>query len=88
VSLPVIVGTTGFTRMMQAGGEVAVARAAGRAGIPYTLSTYLRNQLHRRLGCAASGNRDDVECCDPSGEGSSSRESSALTMPGSSALSA
>lgn len=39
VSFPVVLGPTGFTRMMRAEGEPAVARAAGRAGIPYTLST-------------------------------------------------
>ena len=39
VALPVVFGPTGFTRMMHAAGEGAVARAAGRAGIPYVLST-------------------------------------------------
>jgi L-lactate dehydrogenase (cytochrome) len=39
VSLPIVFGPTGFTRMMHAAGEPAVARSAGRAGIPYTLST-------------------------------------------------
>jgi L-lactate dehydrogenase (cytochrome) len=37
--LPLALSPTGFTRMMHAGGELAVARAAARAGIPYTLST-------------------------------------------------
>ena len=39
VGLPAVFGPTGFTRMMHAAGEPAVARAAGRAGIPYVLST-------------------------------------------------
>jgi len=39
VPLPVVLGPTGFTRMMHAEGEPAVARAAARAGLPYTLST-------------------------------------------------
>lgn len=39
VAFPVVLGPTGFTRMMRAEGEPAVARAAGRAGVPYTLST-------------------------------------------------
>jgi L-lactate dehydrogenase (cytochrome) len=39
VPLPVVLGPTGFTRMMHRAGESAVARAAGRAGVPYTLST-------------------------------------------------
>ena len=39
VALPVVLGPTGFTRMMRTEGEPAVARAAGRAGVPYALST-------------------------------------------------
>lgn len=38
VAFPVILGPTGFTRMMRAEGEPAVARPAGRAGLPYVLS--------------------------------------------------
>jgi len=37
--LPVVLAPTGFTRMMHHEGERAVARAAARAGLPYTLST-------------------------------------------------
>src|SRR5690349_8020777 len=33
-ALPLVLGPTGFTRMMHHEGEVAVARAAARAGIP------------------------------------------------------
>ncbi|MEV0385112.1 alpha-hydroxy acid oxidase [Nonomuraea sp. NPDC050643] len=39
IAMPVVLGPTGFTRMMHREGERAVARAAARAGIPYTLST-------------------------------------------------
>ncbi|MDA0633405.1 alpha-hydroxy acid oxidase [Nonomuraea sp. MCN248] len=39
VAMPVVLGPTGFTRMMHRAGEPAVARAAARAGVPYTLST-------------------------------------------------
>ena len=39
VSLPLILGPTGFTRMMHHEGEAAVARAAQAAGVPYALST-------------------------------------------------
>jgi L-lactate dehydrogenase (cytochrome) len=46
-ALPVVLGPTGFTRMMHAAGEVAVARAAGRAGIPYTLSTLGTTSVER-----------------------------------------
>jgi len=38
-SFPLIMAPTGFTRMMHHEGEIAVARAAARAGVPYTLST-------------------------------------------------
>lgn len=37
--LPLILSPTGFTRMADPAGELAVARAAQRAGLPYTLST-------------------------------------------------
>lgn len=36
---PVILAPTGFTRIITPGGELDVARAAARAGLPYTLST-------------------------------------------------
>jgi L-lactate dehydrogenase (cytochrome) len=39
VEFPIVLGPTGFTRMMHTAGEPAVARAAARAGVPYTLST-------------------------------------------------
>ncbi|TFD07764.1 MULTISPECIES: alpha-hydroxy acid oxidase [unclassified Cryobacterium] len=39
VSQPFGIAPTGFTRMMQTEGEIAGARAAGRAGIPFALST-------------------------------------------------
>ncbi|MEU6795441.1 alpha-hydroxy acid oxidase [Nonomuraea wenchangensis] len=39
IAMPVVLGPTGFTRMMHRAGERAVARAAERAGVPYTLST-------------------------------------------------
>ena len=39
VSMPMVMGPTGFTRMMHASGEIAVARAASRHNLPYVLST-------------------------------------------------
>jgi L-lactate dehydrogenase (cytochrome) len=39
VALPFGIAPTGFTRLMQTEGEIAGARAAGRAGIPFSLST-------------------------------------------------
>jgi L-lactate dehydrogenase (cytochrome) len=38
-SLPLVFAPTGFTRLMNHEGEPAVARVAGRIGIPYALST-------------------------------------------------
>jgi L-lactate dehydrogenase (cytochrome) len=38
-SLPLILAPTGFTRIAQSQGELAVARSAARAGIPWSLST-------------------------------------------------
>lgn len=37
--LPLVMGATGFTRILSPDGELAVARAAARKGLPYTLST-------------------------------------------------
>jgi len=37
--LPLVLGPTGFARIADPQGELAVARAAARAGLPYTLST-------------------------------------------------
>jgi L-lactate dehydrogenase (cytochrome) len=39
VALPFGIAPTGFTRMMQTEGEIAGAHAAGRHGIPFSLST-------------------------------------------------
>ena len=39
VSYPLVLAPTGFTRIADPEGELAVARAAARAGLPYTLST-------------------------------------------------
>ncbi|SDJ93019.1 L-lactate dehydrogenase (cytochrome) [Nonomuraea maritima] len=39
VTMPVVLGPTGFTGMMHRVGEPGVARAAASAGVPYTLST-------------------------------------------------
>jgi L-lactate dehydrogenase (cytochrome) len=39
MSMPVIIAPTGYTRIADSQGELAVARSAERAGIPYSLST-------------------------------------------------
>jgi L-lactate dehydrogenase (cytochrome) len=55
VAQPFGIAPTGFTRMMQTEGEVAGARAAGRAGIPFSLST---------MGTASV---EDVQAANPHG---------------------
>ena len=37
--MPLVLAPTGFTRILHPAGELAVARSAARAGLPYTLST-------------------------------------------------
>lgn len=39
LAYPLVLAPTGFTRIAHSDGELAVARAAKRAGLPYTLST-------------------------------------------------
>jgi L-lactate dehydrogenase (cytochrome) len=39
LAFPLVLAPTGFTRIADSQGELAVARAAERAGLPYTLST-------------------------------------------------
>jgi L-lactate dehydrogenase (cytochrome) len=55
VAQPFGIAPTGFTRLMQTEGEIAGARAAGRAGIPFSLST---------LGTSAI---EDVRDANPAG---------------------
>ena len=49
-ALPFALAPTGFNRMMHTGGELAVARAARDAGIPYTLSTMATTRLEDVAG--------------------------------------
>lgn len=53
-ALPFALAPTGYTRMMHAVGEPAVARAARAAGIPYTLSTMATTSVED-LAAAAPG---------------------------------
>jgi L-lactate dehydrogenase (cytochrome) len=39
IAMPLVLAPTGFTRITHSDGELAVARAAQRAGVPYSLST-------------------------------------------------
>ena len=55
IAMPVVLGPTGFTRMMHREGERAVARAAARAGVPYTLSTMGTTTAHDVTAAAPGG---------------------------------
>jgi L-lactate dehydrogenase (cytochrome) len=55
LSMPVIVAPTGYTRIADSQGELAVARAADRAGIPYSLSTMGTRSIEE---VASAGNAD------------------------------
>ena len=39
IEMPLVLAPTGYTRLTHSEGELAVARAAARAGVPYSLST-------------------------------------------------
>ncbi len=54
-SLPMVFAPTGFTRMMHAGGEPAVARVAAARGIPYGLSTMGTTSIEAVAQAAPSG---------------------------------
>ena len=54
VAFPLVLAPTGFTRIADPQGELAVARAAGRAGIPYTLSTLATRSIEE-VADAGSG---------------------------------
>jgi isopentenyl diphosphate isomerase/L-lactate dehydrogenase-like FMN-dependent dehydrogenase len=45
LSLPIMLAPVGYSRLMHPGGEVAAARAAGKAGIGYILSTISGHKL-------------------------------------------
>jgi L-lactate dehydrogenase (cytochrome) len=56
-AMPVVFAPTGFTRMMHASGEPAVARAAARARIPYVLSTLGTTSIEDLAAAAPTGER-------------------------------
>src|SRR5258705_9129929 len=45
LALPFLLGPVGYSRLMHSGGEVAAARAAGKAGTAYILSTISGHKL-------------------------------------------
>ena len=52
--LPLVLAPTGFTRIADPEGELAVARSAARAGLPYTLST-LSTRSIEEVAAASDG---------------------------------
>jgi L-lactate dehydrogenase (cytochrome) len=54
IALPLVLAPTGFTRIAHPEGELAVARAAARAGVPYALST-LSTRSIEEVAKAADG---------------------------------
>lgn len=55
--VPMVLAPTGFTRIVDPGGELPVARAAARRGIPYSLST-LGTRSIEEVGDAGAGGRN------------------------------
>ena len=55
--LPLVLAPTGFTRLADPAGELAVARAAARAGVPYTLSTLSTRSIEEVAAASGSGRR-------------------------------
>ena len=56
-TMPLILAPTGFTRIAHPAGELAVARAAARAGIPYTLSTLATRSIEEVAAASGAGRR-------------------------------
>jgi L-lactate dehydrogenase (cytochrome) len=55
--VPLVLAPTGFTRIADPAGELAVARAAARAGLPYTLSTLATRSIEEVAAAAGAGRR-------------------------------
>jgi L-lactate dehydrogenase (cytochrome) len=57
VPLPLVLAPTGYTRIADPQGELAVARAAERAGVPYTLATMATRSIEEVADANDSGRR-------------------------------
>jgi L-lactate dehydrogenase (cytochrome) len=55
--MPLVLAPTGFTRMMHPEGEIAVARAAERAGVPYCLSSMGTTSIEDLAAAVPGGRR-------------------------------
>ena len=58
LQLPLVLAPTGFTRIADPAGELAVARAAARARLPYTLSTLSTRSIEEVAEVATAGARN------------------------------
>ena len=56
-ALPLVLAPTGFTRIADPQGELAVARAATRAGLPYALSTLGTRSIEEMAAASGDGRR-------------------------------
>lgn len=54
--MPLMLSPTGYTRITHSQGELAVARAAAAAGLPYSLSTMATRSIEEVAGAAPQGN--------------------------------
>jgi L-lactate dehydrogenase (cytochrome) len=54
VAMPLLLAPTGYTRLTHSEGELSVARAAERAGIPYSLSTMSTRSIEE-VGAVSNG---------------------------------
>jgi L-lactate dehydrogenase (cytochrome) len=54
---PLVLAPTGFTRIADPAGELAAARAATRAGLPYTLSTLSTRSIEEVAAASGEGRR-------------------------------
>jgi L-lactate dehydrogenase (cytochrome) len=66
-ALPFAFAPTGFTRLMHAEGEPAVARVAARAGVPYALSTMGTTSLEALAEAAPTAGAGSSSTCGASG---------------------
>jgi len=57
LAFPLVLAPTGFTRIAHSEGELAVVRAADRAGIPFTLSTMATRSIEECAAVAESDSR-------------------------------
>lgn len=60
LSMPLAMAPTGYSRMMHPDGEIAVARAAGRRKLPYTLSTMSTTSIEDLAAAARAAGQDDI----------------------------